>query len=297
MDLEHLKTFCVVAQHKSFRKASELLQLTQPGVSRRIKSLEDELGFPLFQRTPQSVALTKQGKDFLPFAERTVQILSEGTKKVMQGAKEEKLVIAGTPTTCFNLLPEILREYSLQYRTPLTVYTAPSDKVFDMILDQTIDLGFTTASFPGPLANFEKIFDEEIVCVGHPDFVREYFNEGRICKFPVPVIFVPYSIESKSGNVIDQYFLNNSLFDVIVDAQYIQMAENLARIGLGLAIVPISDAFQDLKKGNLVKVKLPNLKMPKRPVYSVTYKDRQIKKSAVQFLEIVKRFKPSYKLS
>jgi len=98
MDIEQIKSFCVITRFKSFRKTAEFLNISQPGVSRRIKSLEDELGVTLLLRTPQSVIVTKQGKEFLPYAERTLKILEEGMKQVLDGERQERLSIAGTPT-------------------------------------------------------------------------------------------------------------------------------------------------------------------------------------------------------
>ncbi|MEB3101806.1 hypothetical protein [Ferviditalea candida] len=57
-----------------------------------------------------------------------------------------------------------------------------------MLLDQTIDLAFTSIIFSNPLVNNEKIYSEEIVCVGHPDLVNHYLKDNRIINDPVPVI-------------------------------------------------------------------------------------------------------------
>ncbi len=84
MDIENLKTFYAVTQYKSFQKAADILLVTQSGISRRIQALENELGVPLLLRTPQSVTLTKQGTDFLPYAERVIHILNEGTKVIKE---------------------------------------------------------------------------------------------------------------------------------------------------------------------------------------------------------------------
>lgn len=57
----NLKCFIVLAKEKSLKKASEILFVTSSPISRRIKILEDELGFKLFSRTDHDFTLTKKG--------------------------------------------------------------------------------------------------------------------------------------------------------------------------------------------------------------------------------------------
>lgn len=64
MEIRHLRCFVVVAEYMSFTKAAHELCLTQPAVSRQIAVLEEELGFRLFDRAPNSVRLTPKGEHF-----------------------------------------------------------------------------------------------------------------------------------------------------------------------------------------------------------------------------------------
>ena len=61
MDYRHLKYFMEVAQQKSFSKAARSLHISQSAISRMIKSLEDEMGVPLFLRNAKTVELTAPG--------------------------------------------------------------------------------------------------------------------------------------------------------------------------------------------------------------------------------------------
>ncbi|MED1951804.1 LysR family transcriptional regulator [Brevibacillus centrosporus] len=288
MDMETLKTFCAVAQYRSFRKAADALQITQPGVSRRIQSLEEEMGTPLFLRTPQSVVLTKQGKDFLPYAERSVKIIDEGTEKVMEGTKEEGLLIGGTPTTSFYYLPRVIKEFSSDHSTRLTVYTAPSEQILDMLLDQTIDLGFTTAAYSNPLVLHERIFSEEIVCVAHPELVKKHVEGGRIIHAPLPVVCK--SLNTPLWDEVNKHFLDHPLYHVVTNAQYTTVVDQLARLGVGFAMLPKSEVIQGLRSGELVEAPLPDLVLPKRELYMLTHANKQVKKSVIQFKKVLKRF-------
>ncbi len=64
ISLRALRVFCVAAERESFREAAELLYLTSSAVSHQIKQLETELGLKLFERTPRSLELTREGQAF-----------------------------------------------------------------------------------------------------------------------------------------------------------------------------------------------------------------------------------------
>ena len=61
-DLRHLKAFIAVAEQLHFKKAADSLFITQPALSRLIKSLEEEVQAELFTRTTRQVALTQAGQ-------------------------------------------------------------------------------------------------------------------------------------------------------------------------------------------------------------------------------------------
>ncbi len=64
MELRHLRYFAAVAAHGSFSRAASQLHLTQPALSRQVKSLEDEIGVALIVRGQNTISLTSAGEDF-----------------------------------------------------------------------------------------------------------------------------------------------------------------------------------------------------------------------------------------
>ena len=64
MELRHLRYFAAVAAHGSFSRAANQLHLTQPALSRQVKSLEDEIGVALIVRGQNTISLTSAGEDF-----------------------------------------------------------------------------------------------------------------------------------------------------------------------------------------------------------------------------------------
>lgn len=68
MELKQLQYFLACAQELSFSDAAQKLFTTQPNVSKVIKSLEEELGYLLFERHPKGISLTEAGKNLYEYA-------------------------------------------------------------------------------------------------------------------------------------------------------------------------------------------------------------------------------------
>lgn len=91
MDIYQLKTFVVVAREGSVTRASEVLHLSQPAVSAHIKTMEENLGLSLFERTPRGMSLTRHGERLLPKAERALAAHQE----LMDEAARNRGVLTG----------------------------------------------------------------------------------------------------------------------------------------------------------------------------------------------------------
>lgn len=145
MEIYQLRTFLTVARCGHLTRASEQLHLSQPAVSKQIRSLEDELGVSLFERTPFGVVLSQAGKLLLPYAEKTFSDASE----LVTAAQHLKGKVAGTVRIGTIIDPESLKlgEFltSMVDAHPLIeikLVHGISGRILDMVGAGELDAGF-----------------------------------------------------------------------------------------------------------------------------------------------------------
>ena len=95
VDFRQIRYVLSVAKERSFTNAAVRLNISQSAVSEQVKLLEDEIGFPLFRRTPRGIEVTERGRTFLYEAERVVGdvMLPADTARRLRGAPSDTLTL------------------------------------------------------------------------------------------------------------------------------------------------------------------------------------------------------------
>lgn len=116
MELRHLRYFVAVAEAENVSRAALKLHISQPGLSRQIRDLEGDLGFPLFERSAKSVRLTEAGRVFL-IESRAVLDRADAAvaaARAVARGKDGEIHIGYAPTPTVPFLPAALRAFRQQ---------------------------------------------------------------------------------------------------------------------------------------------------------------------------------------
>ena len=170
MDAADLRVFQCVASCGSMNKAALELNTVQSNVTARIKALEDELGFELFERTNRGVTLTAAGKRLLPFASRAARVLDDARRAVAdQGSPAGPLVIGSLETTAALRLSPVLTEFATTYpAVDFTLRTGTSRELIDQVLDHTLEGAYVCGPVNHPDLLVEPFVREELVLLTAP---------------------------------------------------------------------------------------------------------------------------------
>lgn len=117
MQLQQLAYFLAVAETRHFTQAAERMRVAQPSLSKQIKTLETELGAPLFSRARGNVTLTPAGEALLPLARRMLADAETARREVAElaGLRRGRVRLGATPSLCAGLLADALARFHRDY--------------------------------------------------------------------------------------------------------------------------------------------------------------------------------------
>ncbi|ASM75626.1 HTH-type transcriptional regulator GltR (plasmid) [Pseudosulfitobacter pseudonitzschiae] len=155
MTFDQIQSFYLVATMGTYQKAAQRLNATQPAISARIVALENWLGVKLFDRSGHRVALTPQGRKFLSYAEKLLEIRAEAQFEVGQGGELGGVVrIGASDTMATTWLPDFLVSLGTQFpETTFELSVGPSVRLRDELINQQLDICFIV----GPVSNPEIV--------------------------------------------------------------------------------------------------------------------------------------------
>lgn len=163
-----LRVFRVVAQQLSFRKAAEALYLTQPAITLQVKTLEEELGLKLFERSAIGVSLTAAGKVLLEDAEQLHQLAmqAENHLAALKGEVAGELILGASTTIAQYVLPALLAEFSRSYPgIQLQVFGENTEHVAEGVATGRFGLGLIEGPPLRRDVTVERWFDDELLLV------------------------------------------------------------------------------------------------------------------------------------
>lgn len=143
MKTEYIQEFVVLAETQNYLLAAEQLFISQSSLSKHIKTLEKEIGFPLFDRTTRKVALSYTGVLFLPFAKEIVANHDNFLTLLSHNIDEAAMKVSvGMVTTRYDI-PEALATFQRNYpQYPLEIIEEGSGAMLKMIEENTLDFAF-----------------------------------------------------------------------------------------------------------------------------------------------------------
>lgn len=144
MEIRVLRYFLTVVREESITKASEVLHITQPTLSRQLAQMEDEIGVKLFNRGTRKITLTDEGillrrraEEILSLVDKTEQELLEQEEQI-----EGKITIGCGEIQAVQILPQIFSSFSEKYpNVTFDIFTATADLVKEQMDKGLIDVG------------------------------------------------------------------------------------------------------------------------------------------------------------
>lgn len=144
MDINKYALFADIAETLNFTKSGENMGYTQSGVSHILKTMENELGFPLFLRTKQGVALTHNARLLLPTVRKLLAVQEKLSQTIdsINGIETGHITIACFASISRNWLPRIIYTFRQKYPgIEIELMEGGTDDIVGWVTDQQADFG------------------------------------------------------------------------------------------------------------------------------------------------------------
>lgn len=290
MNLNRLKIFHTAALLLNFTRAAEQLHLTQPGVSKHLKELEDEYGAKLFERLGKKLLLTQAGEILLEATGMIFNLLDSARTRIddLGNLTSGRLAIGTTRTIGAYLLPDKLVQFRQRYPgVDIRVETAFSRQIIGSVLDGSLDVGFVGHVSPDPRLAIRLFLRDRLVLVASPLHAWSRRKKAvRLAELPQETLLV-----SKRGS--GTWRAVESLLETagvsvgnVMELGTTEGVKQAVMANLGVSLLSGHVLTGELASGSLKQIPVTGCEQA-RDLYLIQHKDRHPARSAQAFVELL----------
>jgi len=285
MDIATLQAFTQIAETGSFSNAAEQLHITQPAISKRIASLEQQFNTKLFDRIGRSIQLTEAGRALMPRARSILQELEESKRLMndLSGKIQGPLRLATSHHIGLHRLPPILRKF--RHRHPdvsLDLHFMDSEDACRLIEKGELEIGIVTL----PTTEFSNLktkllWDDPLVFVCHPEHPLCTRQTTKLAELIQHDAILP-GAETFTRDLIDELFSQKGHSPKIaLETNYLETLKMMVTVGLGWSILPKTMLDEDLCEISVSDCR------PVRQLGIIQHRKRSLSNAARAMLELV----------
>ncbi len=234
MDINDLKIYKMVAEEENISKTSIKSGFAQSTITNKIKKMENHFGTSFFYRNVTGVKLTPQGKDFLEYADKIINIFDEAEKGIKyKDVPSGTIKIGSMETTAAIRLPEILMNYSLAFPdVDLFIETGPTEVLIEKINNGDLEGAFVAEIESTNFLNKINFFKEELFIVGKNSFSREKIEDSNIVTFKKGCSY---------RNQFQKWMAEEEInYRRVLEFGSLEAILGCVRAGLGYTVLPLS---------------------------------------------------------
>lgn len=277
MNTEELKTFIFLSKVKNFTLAAEQMFIAQSTVTNRISELEKEVGKRLFSRGSKTVTLTEEGKIFLKYAERIIELQETSVEEMNAVSAYSRKFAVGAINATYESYVRPLIDNCLKNNniTSVKVVLGHSIDLIQLLQDNVLDLVFS--SIPLKRTGYVcEVFDSDrlVLVAGkganaYPDGI----TEDQLTH--IPYLMCNFAL-SEVGAFIRSLFPKNYVFRLEVDNS--SKLFHYLEQGFGYSFLPYKMIKSELDAGRFEEVPLKDFSAPQVMTYLLYRQGYNVKK-------------------
>jgi DNA-binding transcriptional LysR family regulator len=256
MEIRQLRAFVAIAEAKTFTAGAKIVHVTQAAISMQIRQLEDEVGLPLFTRTPRRVILTEAGEILLDRARRILREHDAAIAQIAEvaGAEYGRLRL-GSASAMFATaqLPSILQKLKESFpHAEITVSSGTSATLVEKISHGDIDVAFVSLPVESSNIQTELLFSDEICAIAHPNHSlakQKVISAAALANEQL-------ILGEQGGNTrrqIDEFFDNVGVKPhVVMELSRQEAINQMVENNMGVGIAGVKTVSNEVREGRLV---------------------------------------------
>lgn len=288
MLFRQIECFLAVARLGNVSRASEEMFLTQPTLTARLKSLEEEVGDELFVRTSRGMRLTEAGREFLPYAERCVVSISEGKRRLaeLRGGSGGRLALGASPGVGTYALPGLLERFVAAYPgVSVSVRTGHSEDILAMVLGEDVQLGLTKA-MTHPEVESLPLYEDELVLVVDPDHRFTEAGAANLAEVGNEQVIL-FDNDSSYTEQTRALLRDAGIREFrTLEVDNIEAAKRMVEHRLGVAFLPRTAVVRSVGSGNLVLIPVQGGPALSRSIVALKRRDVRPTGPVAAFLDL-----------
>jgi DNA-binding transcriptional LysR family regulator len=288
-NLERLRVFHAVAQAESFTKAADSLHLTQSGISKHIKAMEEELEVSLFDREARKASLTQAGEILYEAAREVLGSVASAEQRIQElaGLRRGRLRVGASFPVGLYVLPRVLASYRNEHPAiEVTLAIATTANIEAKVLDNKLDFGLVSADVHHPkLLTLAFMSDELVVIVppGHKWASRRNIRAQELTE----ETFIAAARGAGARATVEERLTAKGIgLTNILDFVNVEGVKHAVEAGLGISVQPKGAVQREIEAGTLIALRLADMDSEIQYVYIC--RKKQVPSSAQKaFLEML----------
>lgn len=285
LNLKQLEAFYWVATLGGFSAAAERLNTTQPGISMRLRELEDRLGTPVFSRTARGSRLTPKGRELLRLVEQLVELDRDWHSRLATTSALTGLVRVGAADTiAMTLLPGLLAQLSEQHPDiDVELFVDLSINLHARLRDGGIDVAFMVGEMGLPGFESRPLGTVDNAWMASPALrlPRRRLQASDLAALPV---FTHSRGSHQHRTVMDWFAASGSRPARLHGCNSLAMMIRLTVAGLGISVLPLPLLRDELAAKQIRRLEVDLPLPPNR--FVVAYASRPVQPAVQAIVEL-----------
>lgn len=271
--LHQLRILKAVATEKNFTKAAAVLYLSQPALSKQVKTLENNLDISLINRERNKISLTESGKVLLQYSERILALCEESCRVLIELKNGDRgnLTVGASQTIGTYLMPRVLALFAKNYpQINLKVQVNSTRIIAKKIINREIDIAIVGGEISDDLQKNVIIqpfgLDELtlIISKSHPFTKKARINKEDLYNLDYITLNSNSTIKNFIDNILIQNQIETKQLKTILQLNSIEGIKTAVSLGLGAAFVSSSAIEKEIKLQTIAIIKIENIKITRK---------------------------------